>query len=96
MAFTLFFAVAHWNTYFNALVYLTDHTNWTLQLLVKSLVMGAGAMGGTGEPISEDGELPLETIRMAAIMMAMAPILVMYPFLQKYFAKGVMLGSVKG
>ncbi|MEX1029148.1 MAG: carbohydrate ABC transporter permease [Paenibacillaceae bacterium] len=95
-AFTLFFAVAHWNTYFNALVYLTDHTKWTLQLLVKSLVMDAGAMGGTGEPIGEDGELPLETIRMAAIMMAIAPILLMYPFLQKYFAKGVMLGSVKG
>lgn len=95
-AFTLFFAVAHWNTYFNALIYLTDHTKWTLQLLVKSLVMDAGAMGGTGEPISEDGELPLETIRMSAIVLAMAPILVVYPFLQKYFAQGVMLGSVKG
>lgn len=95
-AFTLFFAVGHWNTYFNAVIYLTDHTKWTLQVLVKSLVMDAGAMGSAGEPVTAEGDVPLETIRMAAIVLAIAPILVVYPFLQKYFAQGVMLGSVKG
>ncbi|TVY09164.1 carbohydrate ABC transporter permease [Paenibacillus cremeus] len=95
-AFFLFFAVSYWNTYFNALVYLSDAKKWTLQVLVKSLVIdsesnGVGAGGG-----SDDRVLPQETIRMASIVLAMVPILIVYPFLQKHFAKGVMLGSVKG
>lgn len=95
-AFILFFAVSYWNTYFNALVYLSDAKKWTLQVLVKSLVIdsdsnGVGAAGG-----SDDRVLPQETIRMASIVLAMVPILIIYPFLQKHFAKGVMLGSVKG
>ncbi|MCZ8511613.1 carbohydrate ABC transporter permease [Paenibacillus filicis] len=95
-AFVLFFAVSYWNTYFNALVYLSDAKKWTLQVLVKSLVIdsdsnGVGAGGG-----SDDRVLPQETIRMASIVLAMVPILIVYPFLQKHFAKGVMLGSVKG
>lgn len=97
-AFTLFFAVAHWNTYFNALIFLTDSKKWTLQLLVKTLVIdsdstGVGQMGTSG---GEEAMLPQETIRMASIVLAILPILLVYPFIQKYFAKGVMLGSVKG
>lgn len=96
-AFTLFFAVAYWNTYFNALIYLTDAKKWTLQVLIKSLVIdsdsnGVGVAGGG----SDDRVIPQETIRMASIVLAMVPILIVYPFLQKHFAKGVMLGSVKG
>lgn len=94
--FTLFFAVAHWNTYFNALIYLTDSSKWTLQVLVKTLVIdsdvdGINIAGGGDETV-----IPQETIRMASIVLSMLPILIVYPFLQKYFAKGVMLGSVKG
>ncbi|HZG86705.1 carbohydrate ABC transporter permease [Paenibacillus sp.] len=97
-AFTLFFAVAYWNTYFNALIYVSDSEKWTLQVLVKSLVIdsdsnGVGAAGASG---GDGAFLPQETIRMASIVLAMAPILLVYPFLQKHFAKGVMLGSVKG
>lgn len=93
--FTLFFAVAHWNTYFNALVYITDSTKWTLQLLVKTLVIDSNAQGyATGG--GDEQSLPQETIRMASIVLAILPILLVYPFLQKYFAKGVMLGSIKG
>ncbi|GIN07880.1 MULTISPECIES: carbohydrate ABC transporter permease [Shouchella] len=93
-AFTLFFAVAHWNTYFNALVYLTDSSKWTLQVLVKTLVIDSDSNGiNTG---GDESVVPQETIRMASIVLSMLPILVVYPFLQKYFAKGVMLGSVKG
>jgi putative aldouronate transport system permease protein len=94
-AFTLFFAVSHWNTYFNALIYISDSKKWTLQVLVKSLVIDSDATGNTGAA-GDDRMVPQETIRMASIMLAMAPILVIYPFLQKHFAKGVMLGSVKG
>ncbi|NHN34665.1 carbohydrate ABC transporter permease [Paenibacillus agricola] len=94
-AFTLFFAVSHWNTYFNALIYISDSKKWTLQVLVKSLVIDSDATGISGSS-GDDRMVPQETIRMASIMLAMAPILVIYPFLQKHFAKGVMLGSVKG
>jgi putative aldouronate transport system permease protein len=90
-AFTLFFAVAHWNTYFNALIYLSDSKKWTLQVLVKTLVIDSDSQGQ-----SDDVMVPQETIKMASIILAMAPILVVYPFLQKYFAKGVLIGSVKG
>ncbi|MHA6482698.1 carbohydrate ABC transporter permease [Paenibacillus sp. strain BS8-2] len=94
--FTLFFAVAHWNTYFNALVYLSDSDKWTLQILVKTLVIdsNSGAVAQAGA--SDEAVVPQETIRMASIVLAMLPILIVYPFLQKHFAKGVMLGSVKG
>jgi putative aldouronate transport system permease protein len=96
-AFTLFFAVAYWNTYFNALIYLSDASKWTLQVLVKSLVIDSDSNGvGVEGAASDDAVLPQETIRMASIVLAMAPILLVYPFLQKHFAKGVMLGSVKG
>jgi putative aldouronate transport system permease protein len=95
-AFTLFFAVAYWNTYFNALIYLTDAKKWTLQVLIKSLVIDSDSNGVGGAGGSDDRVIPQETIRMASIVLAMVPILLVYPFLQKHFAKGVMLGSVKG
>lgn len=94
-AFTLFFAVSHWNTYFNALIYISDSKKWTLQVLIKTLVIDSDTIG-VGQSGGDDRLVPQETIRMASIMLAMAPILVVYPFLQKHFAKGVMLGSVKG
>ncbi|TVY11296.1 carbohydrate ABC transporter permease [Paenibacillus cremeus] len=96
-AFTLFFAVSHWNTYFNALIYLSDSKKWTLQVLVKTLVIDSDSTGvGQAGAGGDDRIVPQETIRMASIMLAMAPILAVYPFLQKHFAKGVMLGSIKG
>ncbi|WP_010269052.1 carbohydrate ABC transporter permease [Paenibacillus senegalensis] len=96
-AFTLFFAVAHWNTYFNALIYLSDSTKWTLQVLVKTLVIDSDSNGvGAAGSVGDESVVPQETIRMASIVLSMLPILVVYPFLQKYFAKGVMLGSIKG
>ncbi|WP_274653471.1 carbohydrate ABC transporter permease [Paenibacillus humicola] len=96
-AFTLFFAVSHWNTYFNAVLYLTDTDKWTLQVLVKTIVIDASSnMTGSMAASSEDIVLPQETIRLASVVVAMLPILIVYPFLQKHFAKGVMLGSIKG
>lgn len=89
---TLFFAVSHWNTYFNALIYLTDSTKRTLQVYVKSLLIDAST-SGVGVDVMN---MPSETVRMATVILAMLPILIVYPFLQKYFVKGVMVGSVKG
>ena len=93
--FTLFFAVRHWNTYFNALIYISDTRKWTLQLLVKMLVIDSAGTG-FNQPVGADVQPPQETIRMAAVVLSMIPIMCVYPFLQKHFAKGVMLGSIKG
>lgn len=95
-AFFLIFAVAHWNTYFNAILYLTDSDKWTLQVLVKSLVVDNNASQAGIESSIGDASPPSETLRTAAIVLAVLPIMAVYPFLQKHFAKGVMLGSVKG
>ena len=94
-AFTLFFAVARWNDYFNALIYLSSTIKWTLQLLVRSLLIDGDA-GGFSVSTGEDVNLPQETIRMASVVLAMLPILMVYPFLQRYFVKGVMIGAIKG
>ena len=94
--FTLFFAVTHWNTFFNALIYLSDSSKWTLQLLVKTLVIDSNSTAVAQAGSSDEAVVPQETIRMATIVLSMLPILLVYPFLQKHFAKGVMIGSVKG
>lgn len=93
--FALFFAVMHWNTYFNALIYISDTRKWTLQLLVKQLVVDADA-SGIGQAVDNDTVPPQETTRMASVVLSTLPIICVYPFLQKYFAKGIMLGAVKG
>jgi putative aldouronate transport system permease protein len=93
--FTLFFAVRHWNTYFNALIYISDTKKWTLQLMVKQLVIDSDA-SGIGQSAGTDTAPPQETMRMASVVLSMIPIMCVYPFLQKHFSKGVMLGSIKG
>ena len=93
--FTLFFMVRHWNTYFIALIYISDTKKWTLQLLVKQLVIDSDA-SGIGQVMDGDAAPPQETMRMASVVLSMIPIMCVYPFLQKHFAKGVMLGSIKG
>jgi putative aldouronate transport system permease protein len=65
-------------------------------VLVKTLVIDSESSGIAAAGSAEDKMIPQETIRMAAVVVAMLPILIVYPFLQKYFAKGVMLGSIKG
>ena len=96
-AFTLFFAVMHWNNYFHPMLYLTDSKKWTLQLLIKSMVVDNNTTAaGLNQVGSDKAALPQEPIRYASGVLAMLPILVVYPYLQKYFVKGMMLGAVKG
>jgi putative aldouronate transport system permease protein len=93
--FGLFYAVSHWNSYFNGLLYINQPTNWPVQVLLRQIVI----VNDNTSMLEQQGFVeapPAETIQMAAILLATMPILVVYPFLQKYFAKGVMLGSVKG
>ncbi|RRJ65725.1 carbohydrate ABC transporter permease [Paenibacillus oralis] len=92
--FGLFYAVAHWNTFFNAILYINDNSKWPIQVLLREIVILAQSRVGDTN-FDEMNVQPL-TIRMAVIVFATIPILLVYPFLQKHFTKGVMLGSVKG
>lgn len=94
-AFSLFYAVTHWNNYFAPILYINNSDKWTIQVILRQIVV----MGETTATLSNsfvENPPPPETIQMAAILLATLPILVVYPFLQRHFAKGVMLGAVKG
>ncbi|THF77743.1 carbohydrate ABC transporter permease [Cohnella fermenti] len=93
-AFGLFFAVGYWNTFFNAMLYLTDSSKWPVQVILQNILINAS----TGDLLSTayTEKPPTETLKMAAVIIATVPILLVYPFLQKHFAKGALVGSVKG
>lgn len=89
--FGLFYAVGHWNNYFGALLYLEDSTKFPFQLVLRNIVMQ------TPETQTDPNALiPEDTLKMAVIVIGTVPILIVYPFLQKHFAAGVMVGAVKG
>jgi putative aldouronate transport system permease protein len=97
VAFGLFFAVGYWNTFFTAVIYMNDHTRWPLQVLLQQMLIDpTTAVGGTSTQIASEVRMPPETLKMAAIIISTVPIMCVYPFLQKHFAKGAMVGSVKG
>jgi putative aldouronate transport system permease protein len=91
----LFYAVTHWNTFFNAILYINDSSKWPLQVLLRDIVMLANDRFGDQSAVERSDFHPI-TIRMAVIVFATVPILLVYPFLMKHFAKGAMMGSVKG
>ncbi|WP_284639444.1 carbohydrate ABC transporter permease [Paenibacillus silviterrae] len=97
-AFGLFYAVAYWNTFFSAVLYINDFTKVPLQIVLRNMLIDSDtAVGGaTAVEMASDKQLPTQTIKMAAVVVSTLPIIMVYPFLQKHFAKGVMLGSVKG
>ncbi|MCC3372391.1 carbohydrate ABC transporter permease [Cohnella sp. REN36] len=97
----LFYAVGHWNDFFTGLFFLNDNTKWPLQVLLRSIVIDMNALNNRGVTavIGQDATkimLTPENIKAATIIFSIVPILLVYPFLQKYFVKGIMLGSVKG
>ena len=90
----LFIAVDQWNQYIKPLMYITDQKLRTLQVWIKMLLVDASTEGvGVGDA---DNTLPSETVRQASVILSILPIMCVYPFVQKYFVKGVMIGSVKG
>ncbi|GAB2541059.1 carbohydrate ABC transporter permease [Gracilibacillus alcaliphilus] len=94
----LFYAVGHWNAFFNALIYLRDDALYPLQLVLREilLVTQASATEGLDSFGLGDKLLLGESIKYALIIVASLPVLIMYPFVQKHFVKGVMIGSIKG
>lgn len=91
---TLFYAVANWNAWFNAMLYLQDRGKYPLQLIMREIVMQNTQ--GTSSALSSLTDVYRPLVKYAVIVFSTMPILVVYPFAQKYFVKGVMIGSVKG
>ena len=94
--FTLFAAVGYWNCYFSAIMYLSDSTKWPLQVFLQQIVMSLNFDQFMDTGLELVSNVPQEVAQMACIIVAVLPIMCVYPFLQKHFAKGVMVGSVKG
>lgn len=92
----LYYAVGHWNAWFNAMIYLKDREKFPLQLVLREILIQNDTSSMTTGVGAMDQEAISESIKYAVIVVATAPILFVYPFLQKYFVKGVMVGAVKG
>lgn len=92
---TLFYAVQHWNSYFPAMLYLNDSKKYPLQIILRDIVI-QGEMTDQGSDISSAMNIVATNYKYAVIIVAVVPILLIYPLLQKYFTKGVMVGAVKG
>lgn len=91
----MFVAVGQWNSFFNAIIYTRSQSNWTVQLFLRELIMQSSVTTVFDAAEAEKNIMP-ETIKYAAIIVVMLPIMCVYPFIQKYFMKGVMVGAVKG
>lgn len=95
----LYYVVGHWNSFFNALIYVSEEKFYPLQLILRDLLLSSQMLiaDGMSDPdtIREMETIAL-SIKYGIIIVASVPVLMIYPFLQKYFVKGVMIGSVKG
>lgn len=91
---SLFYAVTYWNTYQNALIYLNDSSKWPIQVLLRQIVIVSSGMNADAGAV--DVVPPAQSVKMAVIIVATIPMLIVYPFIQKYFVKGALVGAVKG
>ena len=94
----LYYAVAHWNSWFNASIFLKDRTLFPLQLILREILIAndtASTATQSGE-VAGNADLYKQLVKYCTIMVATVPVLCFYPFIMKYFEKGVMIGSIKG
>lgn len=93
----LFYGVGLWSDFFSALLYINDTSKWPVQLVLRLFVLQGQSLGTTN-PATLSGQPPPPalTVQMAVVIVATVPIIIVYPFLQKYFTKGVLSGAVKG
>ncbi len=97
---TLFYAVGYWNSFFNALLYLQDNGKWPLQMIIYTYTLQGQSMPGTGttnagQYLGHQAIAPL-SIQMAVVTLTLLPILIVYPFVQRHFTKGMLIGAIKG
>ncbi|MGW8886484.1 carbohydrate ABC transporter permease [Streptomyces sp. NPDC055749] len=90
---SLFYAVTYWNAFFNSLLYLNDSEKWPLPMVLRTYVLQGQSLNSAsvGEALA-----PQQAVQMAVLVIAVVPILLVYPFLQRYFTKGVLTGAIKG
>ncbi|MGT2461388.1 carbohydrate ABC transporter permease [Sinomonas atrocyanea] len=92
----LFYAVGYWNAFFNAMLYINDATKWPLQLVLRTYVVNGTQLGAQDLGSSLEAVPPQASIQTAILVISIVPIMLVYPFVQKHFAKGVLTGAVKG
>ncbi|MBQ4451213.1 MAG: carbohydrate ABC transporter permease [Clostridia bacterium] len=94
----LFYAVGHWNSYFDAFIYLQSEDKLPLQVILRNILANAKMIEEMANATAEQGErlALVEVLKYAVIVFGSLPVLILYPFVQKYFVKGIMIGSVKG
>lgn len=95
----IFYAVGHWNSYFDAMLYISDKTKYPLQLVLRNILLESQNyfLEGTGAGYSTaESALSYVSIQYAIIVVSSLPVLILYPLMQKHFVKGVMIGAVKG
>lgn len=94
---TLFYAVGHWNSFFNVMIYINDPNKYNMSVLVQNMIQSATILTELSNLNPEDYQmLTPESIKSASVIVMTLPMLIVYPFLQKYFVKGVMIGAIKG
>ena len=92
----LFYGVSHWNAWFNAMIYIRTRSKYPLQLILREILLLNSTESMMNDATGSDKYSIGESIKYATIIVATLPILLVYPFIQKYFVKGIMIGAVKG
>ncbi len=94
----LYYAISHWNSYFNAFIYLNSNDKFPLQVVLRNILSTSASLQEMANLTADQSERAaiLETMKYAIIVFGSLPMVILYPFVQKYFVKGVMIGSVKG
>ena len=94
----LFYGVGYWNAFFNAMLYINDNTQWPLQLVLRSYVLQGVTLPGSGVAQVDvaTGAVTGLPVKMAVMVLAVVPVLLVYPFIQRHFTKGVIFGAIKG
>ena len=94
---TLFYGVAYWNNYFNGLIYVGSSDRYPLQLILRDILLSNATSEMVDAMETDINKLMVsESLKYAVVVVSSVPMLILYPFLQKFFVKGVMIGSVKG
>ncbi len=99
MVMVLYYAVEHWNAYFNALIYLRDYEKYPLQIVLRDILLISSSAASDTSALDDSlvkQQRIAEMIKYCAIIVANLPLIILFPFVQKYFKKGVMIGAVKG
>lgn len=94
----LFYMVGHWNSWFSASIFLNSQAKWPLQLILKGIItsLDFAQNGDSSQALDRMIKMPRESVKAAATLITALPIICVYPFIQKYFVKGLLVGSVKG